>query len=805
MARRIPSLTSGAWRQGLRALAGLAWLGGLASGLDAQALPGHWRPAFDAAPLAGAPPQGQSVHLVLGLALPDPAGLDAFLRRVYDPHDPLFRQFLTPDQFTQRFSPSQADYQAVLDFAHAQGFTVLSTFPNRLGVAVDAPVAAVERAFHLHLQLRQRDDHSVFYAPDREPAVDGRLALAHISGLDDFVRRRRHSQRRAKADAAAPIHQPRNGTAGDGYWLNYTGVSGFYQGWDLRQAYLPDAPASLQGQGQRIGLVEYQGYYQSDIVAYCAAQNPPLTPQVGAYKVDNYQMTPVVTPNPTETDPLGDNSEVSLDIEAARSMAPQANIVVFEAPYTASLADVLLAVTTFAPLCRQVSNSWTSDNSASIATYLATMAAQGQAFVNASGDNGAYNNNNVAYAVGFPDSLSPYITEAGGTSLTTQGPDGSPHWCTYTSESAWNNFYDPDSCNAIFNNGLGNASGGASGGGFCDGGSGALYSQALALPSWQAPFVNGSNGASNSYRNIPDVSMNGQGFWVTDNGPVAANANNDVYGGTNHDVLDGTSGAAPLWAGLLAVANQQAAAQGRGPIGVPNALLYQLAQTPTTYAQDFHDIADNSNNGLNGMRSHLQPTPVACDTVVYYAVTGYDLVTGLGSPRGMALVNSLVGLLPSPTATATPAFTRTDTPTVSPSPSITQTFTPSPTISDSPTASPTPSVTPTFTPSPTISDSPTASPTPAYLASGRGRCVLAPQPARAGQPVALYFKAAPNRTRWQVYDLAGEVVADLDIAGSGPHRCPTDKLAPGLYFAHIKVDYADSTAETLLLKFAVIR
>jgi kumamolisin len=756
-------------------------------------LHGHWRPAFAAAPYAGPLADDAPVHLVLGLALPDPAGLDAFIARLYDPHDALYRRFLTPDQFTQRFSPSQAEYQAVLDFAHAQGFTVLPAWPDRLGVSVDADAAAVRRAFHVQLQRRLRRDGSEFYAPDRQPVADVTLPLADVSGLDNWARKRPRSRPRPRAGHAGAGPQRHNGSGGDATWLSWLGETGFFQGWDFRQAYFPDAPASLQGAGQSIGLIEYQGFWLSDISAYCAAQSPPIpVPTVTVVAVDHYRVTPVVTPSGSEPDPLGDNSEVSLDMEAAMSMAPQASLVVYEGPYTASLADLLHAVVQ-APLCRQVSCSWSSDGSLSIASLLAQMAAQGQAFVNASGDNGAYDLNDYAGPVGLPDSLSPYITEAGGTSLTTQGPDGVAHWCTYTSESTWNNF-DPNgyTCNDLFNN-AGSGFGGASGGGICSVSQPSdpnFPSDQLGLPSWQSGFANGANGGSNSYRNIPDVSMNAQGFWVTDHGPVARRTvTPDFYGGTDHEVLDGTSGAAPLWAGALALANQQAAAQGRPPVGFANPWLYQLARSPTPYAQAFHDIADGSDNAIHALVTPTLTTLENCDPVSFKAVTGYDLATGLGSPNGMGFINALVGLLPTPTLTPSPSAT----------PSVTPSF------SVSPTFSVTPSTTPTFTASPSPSDSPTATPSPAYLSSGQVRCVLAPQPARDGEPLTLYFKAAPARTRWQVYDLAGEQVAQLDIHGPGPHRCPTDHLAPGLYFAHIVVDYADGSAETLLLKAAVVR
>jgi hypothetical protein len=177
----------------------------------------------------------------------------------------------------------------------------------------------------------------------------------------------------------------------------------------------------------------------------------------------------------------------------------------------------------------------------------------------------------------------PFITAAGGTDLSTNGAGGS-----WQSETAWV----------------------GSGGGFS--------TNNLAIPSYQAPVISASNHGSRTLRNIPDV---------------AAEANTDNYFCANRTCqggIGGTSLAAPRWAGFLALANQQA---GGRPIGFLNPTLYALGQG-SGYTSDLHDVT--SGNNFNKVSPAL-----------YAAVTGFDLVTGWGTPNGQALLNALAGTAPA--------------------------------------------------------------------------------------------------------------------------------------------------------------
>ncbi len=192
----------------------------------------------------------------------------------------------------------------------------------------------------------------------------------------------------------------------------------------------------------------------------------------------------------------------------------------------------------------------------------------------ASGDYGAYSG-----LIPFPGDT-PYITEVGGTFLTTSGPLGA-----WVSETTWNR-----------ENGI------ATGGGI---------STQYPIPSWQAPVSMAANYGSTNLRNTPDVAF------VADDVYVRAD-------GLDYEV-GGTSCASPLWAGFTSLMNQQAAANGLPAVGFLNPSVYKVG-LGSGYAQAFHDIT----TGNNGSATHFP------------AVAGYDLCTGWGTPNGQSLINAII-------------------------------------------------------------------------------------------------------------------------------------------------------------------
>lgn len=360
---------------------------------------------------------------------------------------------------------------------------------------------------------------------------------------------------------------PEGGTGGSGPKPNLgSGPNGNYLGNDFRSAYLPGV--TWTGAGQTIDLVEFDGYYSNDIVSYEDLAGLTNVPLQNVY-LNGYNGF------------AGNNdNEVSLDIEMAIAMAPGLSQVIVYEGITPN--DVLnqMAMDNNA---RQLSCSWTWGVGSDPETdqIFQEFAAQGQSFFQAVGDNGAY--------VGAVDAPAddPYVTVVGGTTLSTTGPEGS-----WLGDTVWN----------WLTEGKGN---------FVDGGGVSTF---YGMPDWQMGVDMSTNGGSATARNIPDVAMVADNIWVT-------------YGNGASEPLGGTSAAAPLWAGMAALMNQEAAAAGAPPPGFLNPAIYQLA-AGTNYARCFHDVTTGANTNQNSPNQ-------------FYAMPGFDLCTGWGTPASTALIDAL--------------------------------------------------------------------------------------------------------------------------------------------------------------------
>jgi Pro-kumamolisin, activation domain len=344
------------------------------------------------------------------------------------------------------------------------------------------------------------------------------------------------------------------------------------------------------GPGGLFNGSDYRAAYAPAVTLNGAGQSVGLFELDGFYAADvqaNFQEAGLA-PVPVKTvlldgvsgSPGSANIEVTLDIMMASYMAPgAAEIIVYEG---SNPNDVLNRMATD-NLASQLSSSWGwSPTSATTEQIFKQMIAQGQSLFQASGDSGAYQGGVMS------PSDDPNITVVGGTSLTTSGARGA-----WQSETAW-----PES-----------------GGG---------VSTVWPIPSYQQSVNMAAAGGSSTMRNIPDVALiaDVQIFLICNNGQWIE--------------VGGTSAAAPLWAGFLALANQQAVANSRPVVGFLNPPIYSIG-AGSNYSSDVHDIVVGNNGAFS-------------------TLPGYDLVTGWGTPTGQPLINAL-------TATSNaPAFSPSSSP-----------------------------------------------------------------------------------------------------------------------------------------------
>ena len=510
------------------------------------------------APRVAALPPTQHLKLALSLPLRNQAELTDLLNQLQDPHSPNYHHYLSNEEFTARFGPTQADYDDVVSWAQAHGFTVTDMPSNRRLVDVDGSVDAVNRAFHVDMgSYAHPSDAREFFAPDREPSVDLAVPLLSVSGLNNFTPPSKHLKQGDLAQVA------KAGTRASG-----SGPSGQFLPSDMRAAYYGNGP--LTGAGQSIGIFSFDGYKASDVTLFYSSTGMNSSVPINNVLVNGFSgacSTPC------------DDGEQILDIVNAIGMAPGINQVLF---YEGNLAADIMNRMVTDNKAKILSCSWFGndfDNPTDDPIYQ-QMAAQGQTFVNATGDYGAYNN----LAWGAP-SADPNVLQVGGTDLVTNGAGGA-----WASETGWAD----------------------SGGGFYSG-------AGEATPSWQklAGVITTANKASSTYRNDPDIAAEAN----FDNPTVSNGALQSGYGGTSFS--------APRWAGFLALVNQKSIANGHGVVGFVNPALYNIALGPNR-AIDFHDITSGNNKPTKGSGAG------------YDAVAGYDLVTGWGSPTA-ALVDALAG------------------------------------------------------------------------------------------------------------------------------------------------------------------
>jgi kumamolisin len=326
-------------------------------------------------------------------------------------------------------------------------------------------------------------------------------------------------------------------------------------------------PANASGAGQTIGIIELGGgYRQADLTAYFKTLGL-AAPGITAVSVNGGKNSP--------SKPSSADGEVMLDIEVAASVAPGAKIAVYFTPNTSQgfLDAITTAVhdATNKPSVISISwggpeSTWSQQTMKAMDAACQSAAALGVTITVAAGDNGS-TDGGKGNNVDFPAS-SPHVLACGGTKLDANG-------ATIVSEVVWNELANKE---------------GATGGG---------VSNVFALPSWQANSQVPAPSVSTGGRGVPDVAGDADpttGYTIRVDGQTT--------------VIGGTSAVAPLWAGLVAVANQQLGTQ----VGFIQPAIYAAKA-----ASAFNDITQGNNGAFS-------------------AGPGWDACTGLGSPVAGKLI-----------------------------------------------------------------------------------------------------------------------------------------------------------------------
>jgi subtilase family serine protease len=609
-------------RLGACALAGLALLG----------LPAPSAAAAPRAVKVGSPPRVPARSKAIGplsgattlavavtLQPRDPAGLQAFASQVATPGSSVYHDYLSVAQFAQRFGPTAAQTDAVEASMRAHGLHPGSVSANGLSIRVAATAEQLEHAFSTSFERYVLPDGRTAFANVSAPLLDASVAktVQGVIGLDTLSIPKPvglvHPQgSRARVQTPHVVTggpQPCSTaiTAAANMPITYTADQ-------IASAYRFSSLYGVgdEGAGQTIALYELEGNFPSDITAYqsCYGTSASVTYET----VDG-------GPPPPDARNL-DGLETELDIENVIGLAPKANILVYSGPFSNSGSPGSGPYDTYSKIISQdvakvISTSWGicesqegSSNAAGEYTLFEEAATQGQTIVAAAGDSGAEgcidaNGNPIAGLAVADPSSQPFVTGVGGTTLSALGPP--------PGETVWNeSTQSPPE--------------GAGGGGI---------SSFWTMPSYQssAPaslnVVNASSSGSpcqattGGYcREVPDVSANADpdtGYLIYYNGAgTVSGAPSGWFG------IGGTSGAAPLWAALLALTNASSACNGSA-IGFANPALYRAAGS--AYASDFNDIT-SGNNDYTGSGG-------------FSAGVGYDMASGLGTPNGSALAGGL--------------------------------------------------------------------------------------------------------------------------------------------------------------------
>jgi len=487
------------------------------------------------------------------------------------------RHFISRDDFAHTYGSSQEDMDKVTAFAKANKLTIKEVSGGRRTVEVKGTVDQMSKAFAVKLGMYKTADQT-YRGRENEVNLPNNLAgiVEGVFGLDNRQMARRHTPETLVAPA------PQGGPA------QASGIN------PVQIAALHNFPPMPNAFTQTIAVLEFSdstigtcGYSSTDISSYFTTNLG-----IGPGYVTPALTTVLVDGATTSTGGTNADAEVALDIETAGAVAQGAKIVAYFAPFTEKgWVDAITTIvhdTTNAPSVLSISWAWTELESLgglawtqaaidAVSTTFQEAAFMGMTVFAASGDNGSNCQISDGKAHVYYPASDPWITSCGGTSISNIS--GS----TFT-ETTWND-------------------NGVTGGGISD---------VFPLPIWQteAKVPVSVNADKRQGRGIPDIAGYANGYFI-------------VLQGATSSGWWGTSEAAPLYAGLMAVINAHLGQNA----GYLNPTLYALAEAPGQTV--FRDINDGGSNAV-------APAPG------YKSGPGWDACTGWGAVNGNALLGELM-------------------------------------------------------------------------------------------------------------------------------------------------------------------
>ncbi|MDH2445441.1 S53 family peptidase [Amnibacterium sp. CER49] len=678
---------------GSAALTGLALAAGCVLAAPSNAATGRTtlsgsRPAWaQSTKLQKAAATTDAVNIRVYLNWRNQAQAQATALAIATPGSASYHHYLTPAQFRQQFAPAQADVGAVQQFLKSSGFTIVDTPSNNHYVSAEGTVAQAQAAFGTTLGLYTTNGKTL-RAPESDVSVPSSLGavVQGVTGLDQS------SQLLFPTDSVGNDPKQNHGAPGVGFragqpcslWFGEKTVSTpnitaygtktkplapcGYTPAQVRGLYGLDS-VSADGTGQTVAFVGANASptLKQDVTAYSAKHNlpaPSITEIVapGIYKHPD-------TPQQVPGDYYG---EETLDAEAIHTTAPGAQLLYVASANAREDFDASINHIVDRGLSHIISISYGFSGEGVPQGYINSLnntfvqaVAEGIGVYVSSGDNGdevsTYGSPQVDF---YADS--PFVTAVGGTSASIVPSGTTPAGATYADvddassvlnqrgawkrsfEVGWQTGYDPITKTAsdhitsapyVLNGTLSQPLPGT----FFGGGGGGI-SKLFAQPSYQQGVTTGAG------RALPDISALGDpntGFLV---GQTQQFSNGTYY---DEYRIGGTSVAAPLTAGIAAVADQV----NGSPLGFLNPRIYAAykAGTGAFYDVDQADLFGtstssrlpsvvrvnyvNSENASGGLSYSLRTLEEPNQTL--HSTRGYDTATGVGTPNGSAFFTAI--------------------------------------------------------------------------------------------------------------------------------------------------------------------